>query len=396
MLKAREFYLTFIFVLMNCFLGLSIYNALPADIWLGIILGLMVIVSLYYQTVSHRPKLLTWHNSCPIAIIFASIAFSMVTVNIYYGQSFLTSLLTYKAQYLMFGIIMLLIMRPTERELIKSLKFYSILYTFFYILRLLIPSLFIKSVQYTGENEVALAGYELLSIYFCYVAACYRNKNNLKNCLIFLWLLVIIVLQQNRSIMLPTLLISLYVVWSMRSRYTGIIVMLFAVMAGIVFISTIDTWIELYNQTINELGNPKYNRNLALEYFLHKASPNIICDIFGNGFLSNHTSKLMAIMMDKGIYNTDMGFLGYWNQFGIIPIVVFLYMIIVSLKNKSYLLYERFLAFEILLCSMTIMYFGQMEKISCFMVFYYLFTLSRLPIHLKTRYLNLSFRKNES
>ncbi|MCM1520312.1 MAG: hypothetical protein NC098_05955 [Lachnoclostridium sp.] len=294
----------------------------------------------------------------------------------------------------MFGVIMLLIMRPTESELIKSLKLYAILYTVFYILRLVVPSLFTKSVQYTGENDVALGGYELLSIYFCYAAVCYRQKNNLKNCLMFLWLLVIIVLQQNRSIMLPTLLISLYVVWSMKSRYAGLIVMLFAVMAGLVFVSTIETWIELYEQTIDELGDPKYNRNLALEYFFHKASPNIICDIFGNGFLSNHTSKLMAIMMDKGVYNSDMGFIGYWNQFGIFPIIVFFYMIIISLKNKSYLLYERFLAFEILLCSMTIMYFGNMGKISCFMVFYYLFTLSRLPLHLKSRYLNLSFRKS--
>jgi hypothetical protein len=138
------------------------------------------------------------------------------------------------------------------------------------------------------------------------------------------------------------------------------------------FYQTHETWNKLLLETFTELNDEDYNRVLAFNYFLYEANPNWLTYFLGNGFLSSHTLSLMQDNMEQGIYNSDMGFLGYWNQFGLIPIIVFLTCIIKAFFSKLVPFHVKVMAFHIIACLLTISYFGKVQTILWFSLFYYL------------------------
>lgn len=161
--------------------------------------------------------------------------------------------------------------------------------------------------------------------------------------------------------------------FKIKSKWRPILLFCIFCLTGFLLLQTREIWQALYTETVDQVGDSGYNRNLSYYYFLFEANKNIFTAIFGNGFLSAHTSSLMARLMDEGIYNSDVGFIGYYNQFGIIPVIIFISLSIKGIRRKYLPLYVRLYAFYILVGSLTIMYFGQDIKIICFIVYYYLF-----------------------
>ena len=77
--------------------------------------------------------------------------------------------------------------------------------------------------------------------------------------------------------------------------------------------------------------------------------------------------------MELGIYNSDLGMIGYWNQYGIIPVITFLAYIWRSFRAKWCPFYVKATGFHLLACALTISYFGTPANILWFVVFYYLY-----------------------
>ena len=206
----------------------------------------------------------------------------------------------------------------------------------------------------------------------------------------FIYSLLIIVLiffQQNRSSLFPVVILSGWTMLHIKSKYKPIILTFTSLIVVYAIIQTSEIWTELIDQTQNEMSNSDYNRNKALIYFVMQASPSIWCDIFGNGFLSAHTSSQMAQLMKEGIYNSDMGFIGYWNQFGIIPVIVFCHIFISSIFSKKIPYYLKLFAIQSLICAATTSYYGESAKIICFVVFYYLYEYNLKTFKIKQRHL---------
>ena len=76
--------------------------------------------------------------------------------------------------------------------------------------------------------------------------------------------------------------------------------------------------------------------------------------------------------MAFGVYNSDVGFVGYWNQFGLIPILVFLLMLIPAALGRHNSHFIRCWAIQILVCSLTISYWGGIYVLYI-SLFYYLY-----------------------
>lgn len=379
----RKYYLLVLYVFFVQFWGLKMFAVIPPDMELAMTLGLLIVGPVYYHMASRRPSLLNASNAAPITWIVIALVISMEMAKMYYGQSFMVSLTSYKAQYLMLGGLSLLIIAPTKDEIIGSLKLYAILFTLVYMVHIVSPGMFVMGEKNAISNvdESSILGYEILPILLYYYFDGYVVRPSLKNVGKIFWILALLFMMQNRSSLIPVILCSVYLFWNVKSRYRGVIIMALSVIIGIFVITTISTWNELIQQSISELTNPRYNRIIALNYFLLQGSDTLLTILFGNGFISNHTSSLMGDLMAMGIYNSDMGFLGYWNQFGLIPIIVFLYMIIKTMRGRSYPGFVKYYAFQILMCAPTIMYFGQQPKIICFLLFFYLFEIYRPKRH---------------
>ena len=78
--------------------------------------------------------------------------------------------------------------------------------------------------------------------------------------------------------------------------------------------------------------------------------------------------------MAEGVYNSDVGYVGFWNQFGLLPIVGFFLLIIRwGFRNATGIL-PKLLALFLMVTSITIGYYGQASHLLFFALAYYLMT----------------------
>ena len=78
--------------------------------------------------------------------------------------------------------------------------------------------------------------------------------------------------------------------------------------------------------------------------------------LLGNGFISGKVNPIMENLRLDGIYHSDLGLIGFWHQFGLIPVIVIVTLCVKSISS----LHEftvRANGLHILLCSLTISYF---------------------------------------
>ena len=183
-----------------------------------------------------------------------------------------------------------------------------------------------------------------------------------------------IFLIQNRTMLFISALLFAYTFLSIRgstSRQTFIFRGSAVLLILVAVYVTIPQWGKLFSETASQLGNSDYNRILAYDYFLFRACPSPIYYFTGTGFISANANPVMQDLMKAGIYNSDVGFVGLWNYYGVLPLVAILLTVIHGLSKKAPS-YVRFNAFFILIGGLTIACFDTMDKIVWLCLFIFL------------------------
>ena len=133
-----------------------------------------------------------------------------------------------------------------------------------------------------------------------------------------------------------------------RSKNKFLLTILISICFISVVIATKNFWIDIIQLSQDQLNDPDYNRNKSLYYYLFIYSPNLFCYIFGNGYPSGGNSPLGNLMWDnfkEGIFSSDMGMIGMWTDYGIIPIITIysvLFMILFKFFNKKLVFIFKF------------------------------------------------------
>lgn len=317
----------------------------------------------------------------PFRWILVGIFLSMIPAYLFYGQSFTQSLITYRAQYFWFLIPLLLYIRPSEKDIIPPLNWFA----FFFFITAFLQSNGYKDMFYLPEEKIKLLdsgyykdellfgdGFQLLLFPCYYYLGRLRKDFNFKGIFFLTYYVIIFFMLQNRSILFIIFLVIGYAIIAQLRRQRLSLFLFILFFGTFFFYQTHATWTKLLLETFTDLNNKDYNRALAFNYFLYEANPNWLTYFFGNGFLSSHTLSLVQDNMERKIFNSDMGFLGYWNQFGLIPIIVFLTCIMKAFFSKFVPFYVKVMAFHIIACLLTISYFGKVQTILWFSLFYYL------------------------
>lgn len=365
--SSKVYFLIGFYILLNDFLGLSI---LSQDI--SLVASLVYLVSGVYIFRRKRSLSFPYRATTCMFLIYMGIILSMLMAKIFYNQSFGQSIITYRFQLLMIAPLCLLRISPSQNEVIISLNYFVLIFVVGLLCSYVAPALFAIDDPYSFH---VLPGYILISLPLYFNLQKLTEKWETIRFVYWIALMTILILCQNRSVLFPAVLISGWMFLKIRSRFKPVLIlMVFAIAAAGLFYSW-DIFQELIDQTQRELADPKYNRNKAFVYFLYKYSPSVWCQIFGNGYLSSHATSLMQNLMEYGVYNSDMGFIGYWNQFGVIPIMVFLYLYISGVVNKRIPLYLKCIAVQTLVCSFTLSYFAASSFMLFFVMYYYLYFL---------------------
>lgn len=370
-LLKKSTYLVILYILFLQGLNFAPLANFGGDVFFILIIGYLFFGKYIYR----RTQKILFPKKYYICIrwIFIGIFLSMISAALYYHQSIVQSLITYRTQYLMITPFFLAKMGFSREDVIQSLYKFTWVFSFFYLLRYIIPGLFIISETYIDGDAVVLPGYTLLTIPLYYTLQKLNVRIRLRDILFIIFVIGLIFLQGNRSTLFPVLILSCWMFLKVKSKYRIPFIIFISFIAFVAILQVWDTLHELIEETQHQLNDPKYNRNKAFVYFIEAFSPNLWCTIFGNGFLSSHSTSIMRLLMERGIYNSDLGFVGYWNQFGLIPICVFLYLYISAIFRKTIPYYLKSIAIQTLICGLTISYFGSTYHMIFFIVFYYLY-----------------------
>ena len=304
----------------------------------------------------------------PVWWILAGLGLSYIAAYRFYHQPVYLSFVVNRQFFSLLVFPLLLAVRPTYRELKWALYSFSILcsFTTFYVTfvdQTLVPTKEFMPFIEEGDFVHMLSGLHFIVIAFIFSLYEYRNKRTIRKFIPVVLLFLFILIARNRTFLISACLIVALSVLSnrsARSRLYALAVMSVAV--ALIALVLIDTIQSLFIETMDQLSNPEYNRIKAVLYAF--SLPNGKASILiGNGFISGNFNPIVNELRQEGIYYSDIGLIGLWHVYGLIPVVVILVNIIRGL-SVNHSLEVRGNALLILTCSLTIGFFASVETLT--------------------------------
>jgi len=397
----KRIYLFVYFVVIHQFWGLKPIGDINRDIFLLFLLILIFLGFYFFRNpgFSIRNRILL-----PFGLILLGIIGSMIPAFLFYGQGILQSVITYRWQILWISIPWLIYIAPSRNDIIQASWWLTLLMFSVILIREAAPSLFIISddmemARLKGDTGLFVDGFVFAVIPIFHYLEKIRRSFDFYSLFVVVICLSFLFLVQNRSALFTVLLIIVFSIVTAKSRDRKFIWIITAGLCVLTLCLTIDVWVALFEETNAQLGDENYNRAKAFAYFLSPlANPSYVTYVLGNGFLSAHSSPLMADMMEQGVYNSDVGFVGFWNQFGLLPIAVFFYLLLKPLfagcpryrlafirrpgmrklvvikcsKPSRYSFYLKEFSVFLMVTSLTIGYYGRVSPMVVFALYYYL------------------------
>lgn len=308
--------------------------------------------------------------------ILGGLALSFIAAYRFYHQPFYLSFVVNRQFFSLVLFPLLLAVRPTYRELKWAVCAFSIIcaiITFYvtFVDHTLVPANEFTSFIEEGDFVHTLSGLHFVLIAFIFSLYEFRNNRTVWKFVPVVLLFLFIFIARNRTFLMAScFIIALSVLSnrSSRSRLYAFAIMSFAV--GVVAIVLIDTITSLVHETMDQLANPEYNRIKAIHYAF--SLPNGKTSILiGNGFISGSFNSIVNDLKQEGIFYSDIGLIGLWHVYGLLPVVAILASVIRGL-NRNHSLEVRGNALLILTCSLTIGYFASVETLTWLSLYLYL------------------------
>ena len=337
------------------------------------------LLSLFFMFTFNRRALIgdSMHWLVPFWWFLFGILLSFIPAQIYYGQSFLQSFFTYRRFFELVAFPILIALRPNEKELRTSLYAFSVLFLILcLIVTFIAPGLVVipekRNLVENGDYVHVLAG--VRHVFLAFIFALHRaiRQGGIKYYGWVFFLFLVLFLAQNRTSLIAAVFVLCFVLFSMKmsSRKLILMAMLF-ISAGLMILYTADQWRALYFETLNQLNNPEYNRIKSLVYMT--GSRSILRYLLGDGFISADVNPLIHILQESGIDHSDVGLLGLWHQFGVLPVVV---VLVITFKGfsprKSFLVKASAIYTLTGILSLSYIAFGEtLLWFSCYLYLYY-------------------------
>lgn len=332
-------------------------------------------------------------------IILLGVFISMINAWLFWEQNLSTTIVTQRFIYVIITLPALLYLQPTFEDVKKTLKYISILTLGAWIISILSPSLIqsisIESIERRSESTSEDIGYNVSGIqfvilYFYILVQDYIKDFSYKKFMYAMFWAIFLLLYQNRSLLIGVIIILIYSILKLKSKYKPLIILGISILFITILTYSSNIISSLIEETNNQLNDQDYNRWKALRYFFNDYSPNTWCYIFGNGLPAGGKSDFGNLLwenMKNGIYGSDLGLIGMWVDYGILPIICIYLVIYRILKYKYYPLYLKFLCTHILLVP-TIFHFWENPNLYLFIILFYLYSYytekktyeSKLPI----------------
>lgn len=312
----------------------------------------------------------------PVIWIMIGTALTFIPAYYYYGQDFSRSFLTNRHMFMIWMVPVLYSIRPTLREIRQAFYAFTILY---FVLSLvvtfvdpyLIPHSEVEPFVEEGDFVHILPGIRLLVIALILALNECRKHLTTKNLVMAVFIFGVIFMVQNRTALLTALIVIFLAIRRTGNARARLIGIAFGILLGVILVVyTATQWDLLIQRTIEELSDPEYNRNKAYAYMF--AERNLTRYILGDGFISTYSNPLMTQLQESGIFFSDVGMIGFWNQYGLIPTIALLVFFFKGLAAKrGYVVNSLSIFFIIGIPSLS--YFGMYATLVPLSIAFYLY-----------------------
>lgn len=287
---------------------------------------------------------------------------SVFSANEFWNQGWSTGIIVNRFLIWYIFLPMLLYIQPTGEQIMKAIQYYSVLYIIVWTVQAVTPFPIysgLASAIELGRGNFELAetdfgqlipGYSVILFLLYYKTQQMRENPTLRNSIYSFTLMIFFFLLQNRGALFFAIIVFGYALITMRARYRYLLVPIFLMIAVIGYVYSAEHWSALLTETTDQLNDPFANRWRSFYFFVFDYAPHWMCNILGNGLLSANipAGEFIQKMMDQGYYQYDNGMIGFWSQYGVIPLLVLYIVIFKILFNRAHPFYLKAMAAHIL------------------------------------------------
>ena len=339
---------------------------------------MVALAVIYIRNVGFEIRLGVFPKLKPMWWILAGVLLSFVPAYLYYGQHLYYSVVVYRQflGYLVYPV--LLSIRPTKVELKRGLYAFAAIYFFMVLWVTFISPEWVpvpENTDFMEESDIVhrLPGDQFLVPALIFALNDLRYlKKKVRWALLSAFIFFDIFLIQSRTLLMSSVVVVVMAAIMDKNAGRRLATETLMAIFLVIFVVLANGFITgLINETTEQLTNMDYNRVKAFYYFI--SGENGLASYFwGNGFISGHVHPIMENLMKEGIFNCDLGLLGFWHQFGVIPAFVVLLFCIRGLSGLRSLV-VRANAANILVGTLSISYFFDIQYSLWLCLFFYLF-----------------------
>lgn len=326
-------WMLYIFGYFNNMLTSQILPNRDVSLVLNIVIGIYAYYQYKYRA---KDKLLVRKNTIGIWLLMLLMLISPIVPMLDYGQPYLNTIISQRFNYAILFVLVLLSIKPRPEELLYIMRTGARTSVVLFIIGVFFPG-FLMDAETLSETVLSrykhdstdvgagCPGFGLMVIYF-YFCCGKLTQNTRRNDLIeTMIILVVIIAVQNRSTLIGVLPAFCWCILRIRSKnrmwiyvFLGILILLAMPYISIIYHS-------LTEETQIQLDDENYNRWQALSFYMVEMKTNVWHYLIGNGVWSSfgEYNKIMVNAQDfRGCYISDIGILGAYFYYGIIPLYV--------------------------------------------------------------------------
>lgn len=365
MIMSRSFYLFIVLLLSVNIWGLLIVEKVFNSVTNPVFAAIWAFMGIYWfrtQVGNSKNYAFLKYNKYFFWLVVA-FSLSVVSANVFWNQNWSSGIIVNRFLIWYIFLPMLLYIQPKEEEIIRALTYYSIGYIIVWTFQAVTPYPIYSSLANSielgrGRFELAetdfgqlLPGYPVILFLLYYKTQQMKVDPTLRNTLFAFALMIFFFLLQNRGALFVAVIIFAYTLFTIHSRYRILLIAVFVMLLSIGYFYSAEYWNALLQETIEQFNDPFANRWRSFNYFVFEYSPHWLCSFIGNGMLSANVpaGEFIQNLMDEGYYQYDNGIVGFWSQYGIIPLLVLYIVISRILLRRVMPFYMKAIAIHILI-----------------------------------------------
>ena len=302
----------------------------------------VVLLIILLQSVYNREEGFKLNFKWEILLIFISIILSMLMAYSGHNQSFSITAVAQRFMYFYFFYFALHLIRISDVDLKQMFIYLAVVHTIFYMLQFAAyPTILfdIKVSDSRGTLRIFLAGLSYLILAYFYVLNnLFKDFSIGKLALLFFFFSVFILMGTRQIIISMFLLTIINVLLSKRVKSKFLILMLVVLATIPIIIMFQDIFLNLLTvsqEQSEDVGED--TRVRAATFFLTELFPNNLAYFTGNGVSSANSGYGVMIQMYMdlyGFYQSDIGLLGDYCNFGVLFVIAVFILIIRILLMK--------------------------------------------------------------